>query len=75
MKNLIKTLSDNEQKIVGLLAENNGEMKRNKLERASALAKSSLASALNQLERKNIVKVDKAYVTHYVRLTDWFKSL
>jgi uncharacterized membrane protein len=75
MKNLIKTLSGNEQKIIGSLVDNNGETKRSKLEKTSGIAKSSLASALNQLERKNIVKVDRAYVTHYVRLTDWFKSL
>jgi len=71
----MKTLSKNEDKAITLLAASNGEMKRNLLERKSGLAKSSLASCLNMLERKNIVEVDKTSVVHFVRFTEWFKEL
>jgi len=73
--NIVKTLSRNEQVIIKTLTDNNGEMKRNELERLSKLSKSSLAASLNSLERKNIVKIDKSQTVHYVELTDWFKSL
>lgn len=73
--NVIKTLSENEYTIVNMLLQNSGEMKRNKLEKTSGLAKSSLASSLYRLEQRNIVEIDKSGAIHYVRLTDWFKSL
>lgn len=75
MEDVMKTLTENEKYIVETLLENNGEMKRNKLEKTSGLAKSSLASTLYRLEERNILNVDKSGVIHYVWLTDWFKSL
>ncbi len=74
-ENVMKTLTENELTIVKLLLANGGGMKRNKLERESKLAKSSLASALYRLEQRNIVNVDKTSAVHYVKLTDWFRSL
>ena len=74
-KNLMKALTENELKIVTFLINAGGSVRRSKLERESGLAKSSLASALYRLERRNILKVNKNYPAHMVELTDWFKSL
>jgi uncharacterized membrane protein len=75
IENVMNTLTDNELTIVNALIQNKGEMKRNKLEKTSGLAKSSLASALYRLEQRNILEVDRSGAIHYIRLTDWFKSL
>jgi len=50
-------------------------MKRNKLERESKISKSSLANSLNNLEKKNILEIDKTYVVHTVKISDWFNKL
>ncbi len=74
-QNIMRTLPVNEKKIVSMLIENKGGMKRSRLERETGIAKSSLASALKNLEKKNIVELDKTYKTHYVKLTKWFDEL
>jgi uncharacterized membrane protein len=74
-QNVLKALTGNEIKVVTLLLENRGGMKRNDLERKSGVPKSSLASTLHNLEQRNIVRVNKEYTVHYVELTEWFKSL
>jgi uncharacterized membrane protein len=73
--NILKTLTGNEKKVVEILLKNSSGMKRNKLEKESGLAKSSLAATLKNLERKRIVRIDRAYKTHYVRLTGWFDNV
>ena len=73
--NVLKTLSNNEKKVVQIILENNNEAKRSQIERESKLAKSSLASTLTQLENKKIVEVDKTHTTHFVKLTGLFKDL
>jgi len=74
-QNVLKTLTGNETKIIHLLLQNKGGMRRNELERVSGVPKSSLASSLYNLEQRNIIRVDKTYAVHYVELTEWFKSL
>jgi len=74
-KDVIKTLTDNETKIVGLLIENKGTLKRNKLEFESRISKSSLSAALANLERRNVVQIDRARTVHIVELTEWFRKL
>lgn len=74
-QNIMKTLSGNEVKIVKTLLENGGEMKRSRLERKLDIAKSSLAATLKNLERKNILEVDRTSASHYVRFTKWFDEL
>lgn len=74
-QNVLKTLSGNETKIVNMLLQNPDGIQRNKLERESGMPKSSLAAAIQNLEKKNVVTVDRSYSTHYVELTEWFKSL
>jgi uncharacterized membrane protein len=73
--NVIRAANINEAKIMELLLKHNGHMKRNKLEKHSQLSKSSLASSLNNLEKKNIVTVDRTFHVHYVKLTQWFTDL
>ncbi len=72
--NLLKTLSDNERKVMGLIMPSNG-LKRNELERKTGLAKSSLASTLSQLEKKKLITVRKETNVHFVEPSDWFKGL
>jgi len=71
---IMKTLTGNEYKIVEILIQHGGGMKRNQLEKISNLSKSSLAGALFNLERRGILIVDKSNVVHYVELSDWFKA-
>lgn len=73
--NVIKTLSNNEKKVVQILLDNNNEAKRSLIERESRIAKSSLASTLAQLENKNIIELDRTHTTHFVKLTEWFVRL
>ncbi len=75
-QNILRTLSDNDAKVVQAIASSaGGEVKRFLLERNLGFAKSSLALSLRRLEQKNIVSVDRALVFQRVRLSDWFKSL
>jgi len=74
-ENVLKTLSENEHLVMNLLIKNQGAMKRNKLEKSSELAKSSLASTLHQLEKKNLLHVKKDSTVHFVEVSDFFKSL
>jgi uncharacterized membrane protein len=74
-QNVLKTLTGNETKVVNLLLQNRGGMRRNELERASGIPKSSLASSLYNLEQRNVIRVDKSSAVHFVELTEWYKSL
>ncbi len=74
-QNVLKTLSANESKIVSQLLHNGGGMRRNELEQGTGISKSSLASALHNLEHKNIVHVNRSEAVHFVSLTEWFKAL
>lgn len=72
---VIKTLSENEKKVVNLLIKNKGLIRRSVLEKESEISKSSLAATLKNLEKKKIVEVDKKYPAHSVKLTKWFNEL
>lgn len=74
-ENVVKTLSQNQRKIVGILMEYKQGIKRNKLEKLVGLSKSSLAATLNQLEKRKVVDMDKSGKVHYVQLSEWFKKL
>jgi len=71
---LLKTLGENERLVVETLLKNGGGMRRNELERVSGMAKSSLAAVVNNLERKNIIIVDRRYTTHYVEVAETFRK-
>jgi len=74
-ENILRAANPNESKVLSLVLQNNGNMKRNRLERLSELSKSSLASSLNNLEKKNLVTINRSFHVHYVSLSDWFKNL
>jgi len=73
--NVIKAANVNEARVMKILLKHKGQMKRNKLEKESQLSKSSLASTLKNLEKKNIAKIDRSSHVHYITLTNWFKKL
>lgn len=72
---VLRAANQNEALVLRLLLKHNGHMKRNNLEKESALSKSSLASALKNLERKNLIDIDRSFHVHYITLTSWFKDL
>jgi uncharacterized membrane protein len=74
-KNVINTLTDNERAVVDTLLKKGGGMRRNELERASGLSKSSLSVALMNLESRKVVEIDRSRNVHYVSLTQWFSSI
>jgi uncharacterized membrane protein len=74
-QNIMRTLPTNENKIVEVLLKRKYGMKRSKLEKITKIAKSSLSSSLKNLERKNIIEIDKTYTSHYIRFTKWFNDL
>lgn len=73
--NIIRAANTNEALVIRTILSHNGHMKRNMLERETELSKSSLASTLKNLERKNIVTIDRTFFVHYIGLTPWFKEL
>lgn len=73
--NVIKAANENDALILIALLKHNGKMKRNTLEKEIKLAKSSLASSLNSLEKKNLVGIDRTFHVHYITLSKWFREL
>ncbi|MCX6695552.1 MAG: hypothetical protein NTU61_04590 [Candidatus Altiarchaeota archaeon] len=74
-RKLMQTLSGNEYMVVDMLFEKGGGIKRNDLERASGMAKSSLAAVINNLERKKIIEVNRTNNVHYVELVKSWRRL
>ena len=74
-RHVMKALSQNEALIVEIMIQKEGQIRRNELEKQTKLAKSSLASSLYNLEKRNIVIVDKTNVVHFVKFTEWFNNL
>lgn len=73
--NIVRAANPNEALIIKEIIRNNGHIKRNKLEKSTNLPKSSLASSLKNLEKKNIVTIDRNFQVHYITLSEWFKEL
>lgn len=73
--NIIRTANPNASKIITLLLRHNNHMKRTELEKESGLAKSSLASTLNSLEKKGIIAIDRSFHIHHIKLSDWFQTI
>jgi uncharacterized membrane protein len=73
--NVIRAANPNEATVLKILLKHNGHIKRNQLEQESGLSKSSLASSLKNLEKKNIATIDRTFFVHYVALSQWFKDL
>ncbi len=73
--NVVRTLSENDARVVEAIAQAGGEAKRFELEKKLGFAKSSLALSLRRLEEKNIVVVERALVFQRVSLSEWFSEL
>ncbi len=74
-KEMMETFNENDLKIVNLLLSSEGKSRRNELERKSGISKSSLAMALNRLEKRKIIEIDRTATTHFVKLADYFLRL
>lgn len=72
---ILQTFGENEEKIVRFLIEKNGSAKRNLIEKDLGIAKSSLAAAVNNLERKKILEINRDYSKHIIKLQRWFRKL
>jgi len=73
--NILRAANPNEALVLKIMLKYTGRIKRNQLEKESKLSKSSLASVLNILERKNIINIDRTFHVHYITLTPWFTDL
>jgi len=74
-KEMMETFNDNDTRIVNFLLANKGKSRRNELERKTGISKSSLSMALNRLEKRKIVEMDRTSTTHFVKLSDYFLKL
>ncbi len=75
MENVMKALTYNERVVVRILLEHDCMLRRNEIARGTGISKSSLAAALTKLEEKKIVEIDRTFIVHNVKLTNWFRSL
>ncbi len=74
-KEMMETFNENDKTIVNYLLSCNGKSKRNDLERKTSISKSSLAKAINRLEKRKIIEIDRSATTHFVKLSDYFLKL
>lgn len=74
-KEMMETFNENDLKIVNFLLSSGGRSRRNELERKTEISKSSLAMALNRLEKRKIIEIDRTATTHFVKLADYFLRL
>lgn len=73
--NILRAANHNEAVVLRTMLKHNGQIKRNMLEKETGLSKSSLASSLHNLEKKNIIEIDRSFHVHYITLSAWFKEL
>ena len=74
-KEMMETFNENDLKIVNYLLGTEGKSRRNELERKSGISKSSLAMAINRLEKRKIIEIDRTATTHFVKLSEYFLKL
>jgi uncharacterized membrane protein len=74
-KEMMETFNENDLKIVDYLISVEGKSRRNELERKTGISKSSLAMAINRLEKRKIIEIDRTSTTHFVKLSDYFLRL
>ena len=74
-KEMMETFNENDKKIVNCLLRQGGKSKRNDLERKTGISKSSLAMAINRLEKRKIIEIDRGSTTHFVKLSEYFLKL
>src|SRR3989338_3613373 len=59
--NILRAANHNEGVVLRVILKHNGQVKRNMLEKETKLPKSSLASSLHNLEKKNIIEIDRTF--------------
>lgn len=74
-KEMMETFNENDLKIVNYLLSSEGKSRRNEMERKTGISKSSLAMAINRLEKRKIIEIDRTSTTHYVKLSEYFLKL
>ncbi len=74
-KEMMETFNENDTKIVDFLLSKRGKSRRNELERETGISKSSLAMALNRLEKREVIEIDRTSTTHFVKLSERFLRL
>jgi uncharacterized membrane protein len=72
---MMETFNANDLTIVRHLLSCGGKSRRNELERKTGISKSSLAMALNRLEKRKIIEIDRTSTTHFVKLSGYFLRL
>ncbi len=72
---MMETINRNDLIIVKYLLSYDGKSKRNVLERKTNVGKSSLAKAIDRLEKRRIIEIDRTSTTHFVRLSEYFLKL
>lgn len=72
---MMQTFNENDKTIVNYLLSCEGKSRRNDLERKTSISKSSLAKAINRLEKRRIIEIDRSATTHFVKLADYFLKL
>ncbi len=75
MKDIMMTLTQNELSVVEILIKYDKTLTRAEISRGTGISRSSLSAALTRLEQGKIVEVDRTYMMHSVKLSNWFKSL
>ncbi len=71
-KDLIKTLNAKEKKIVQFLLDHDDKGSQARIRDSTGIPKTSLARLLDNLESKNIIRIEKIGKLKKVYLTDWF---
>lgn len=71
---ILKTLGENECKIINLLCESGGHSTQAKIKNTLFIPKTTLARLFKSLEKKNIVEIKKSGRLKRVELTKWFCS-
>ncbi len=74
MRNVMNALNERERRIVEVLIASGGKLKQSKIYRETLIPKTSLARALESLERRNVVRLTPERNSQLVELTDWFTS-
>ena len=74
-KQVMETFNENDAVIVDFLLRQKGKAKRSELERKSGISKSSLSAAINRLEKRKIIEVERSATTHFIRLSGYFLGL
>ncbi|MFC1690999.1 hypothetical protein ACFL0W_02350 [Nanoarchaeota archaeon] len=71
-RDIMKTLSERENKVIEHLLANNNKSTQATLRNHTGIPKTSLARIFQNLEQKNVLKVESVGKLKKVELTDWF---